>query len=426
MMAILSSQMRFWPLKKLEMKKILLILFLLPVLLNAQNLRRWGGTGTTNTLHGNWFYNSHPTYATGDTLKLVDFRLLKDSAAALRSAMGGGSGMSIGGTVTSGTTGSVLFVGGSSALTQDNSNFFWDNSNKRLGIGTSSPSYRLDIQRAATGQTATSRTFNVSTTGSTFNVTSGALTNHAGYFSADASVSAGGFALTNIGIMGHATGGDNNFGVATSNSSFTGYGKFYQSANNTTKIEGGPGTDNISFGPSNSIKLNTPLVLIPSGGLSVGANADNGIGTLQVYGKLTVSTIDSSASPANMIWQDPATGEIKKAAVPSGGSLGYNVYTALVSQSSTSNPTATVLGTNTIGTIVWTRTSAGAYDGTLSGAFTSNKTWLISQVGDGTGSFLKSRLSWTSANVVHLTIEDNSNTLTDGFSNLSIEIRVYP
>ena len=56
---------------------------------------------------------------------------------------GGGGGMSIGGTVTSGTTGSVLFVGGSSALTQDNANFFWDDSNNRLGLGTASPSALL-------------------------------------------------------------------------------------------------------------------------------------------------------------------------------------------------------------------------------------------------------------------------------------------
>lgn len=34
------------------------------------------------------------------------------------------------------TQGSVIFVGPSGALAQDNNNFFWDNTNKRLGIGT--------------------------------------------------------------------------------------------------------------------------------------------------------------------------------------------------------------------------------------------------------------------------------------------------
>jgi hypothetical protein len=36
-------------------------------------------------------------------------------------------------------------------------------------------------------------------------------------------------------------------------------------------------------------------------------------------GKATIATIDSTAAANNMLYQDPATGEIKKAAVPSGG-----------------------------------------------------------------------------------------------------------
>ena len=41
--------------------------------------------------------------------------------------------------------GSVVFVGASSALSQDASSFVWDNTNNRLGIGTASPAYRIDI-----------------------------------------------------------------------------------------------------------------------------------------------------------------------------------------------------------------------------------------------------------------------------------------
>ena len=43
------------------------------------------------------------------------------------------------------TTGSVGFIGASGALTQDNANFFWDNSNKRLGINTNTPTSALDV-----------------------------------------------------------------------------------------------------------------------------------------------------------------------------------------------------------------------------------------------------------------------------------------
>lgn len=60
------------------------------------------------------------------------------------------SGASIGGTVTSGTTGSVLFVGASSALTQDNSSLFFDDTNNRLGIGTASPAAKLTVYGSPT------------------------------------------------------------------------------------------------------------------------------------------------------------------------------------------------------------------------------------------------------------------------------------
>ena len=43
------------------------------------------------------------------------------------------------------TTGSVPFIGTSGALSQDNANLFWDNTNKWLGIGTNNPSTPLDV-----------------------------------------------------------------------------------------------------------------------------------------------------------------------------------------------------------------------------------------------------------------------------------------
>lgn len=57
----------------------------------------------------------------------------------------GSGGMSIGGTITSATQGSALFVDASGQLAQDNANFFWDDANDRLGIGTSSPAATLHV-----------------------------------------------------------------------------------------------------------------------------------------------------------------------------------------------------------------------------------------------------------------------------------------
>ena len=48
-------------------------------------------------------------------------------------------------TLSSLTPGSVLFANSSGLISQDNANFYWDNTNKRLGIGTSSPAYTLTV-----------------------------------------------------------------------------------------------------------------------------------------------------------------------------------------------------------------------------------------------------------------------------------------
>jgi hypothetical protein len=48
-------------------------------------------------------------------------------------------------TSTAFTTGSVVFAGSGGTYTQDNSNLFWDNSNKRLGIGTNVPNAFLHV-----------------------------------------------------------------------------------------------------------------------------------------------------------------------------------------------------------------------------------------------------------------------------------------
>ena len=59
-----------------------------------------------------------------------------------------GGGMSIGGAVTSGTAGSILFVATGPILAQDNAKFFWDDANYRLGVGTSSPTTTLNLADA--------------------------------------------------------------------------------------------------------------------------------------------------------------------------------------------------------------------------------------------------------------------------------------
>jgi hypothetical protein len=102
----------------------------------------------------------------------------------------------------------------------------------------------------------------------------------------------------------------------------------------------------------------------------------------------------------------------------------YKVYTALMAQIATAAPTATVLE-NTIGAIVWTRTSAGSYKGTLTGAFTSAKTvgfLTLNYIGDDYTVYC-GRLS---ANEFNITTLNALGAATDTIlSDASLEIRVY-
>lgn len=61
----------------------------------------------------------------------------------------GGDGAPIAGVLSGLTSGSVLFANGPSSAGQNNSNLFWDNSNARLGLCTSSPVAKLSIQSSS-------------------------------------------------------------------------------------------------------------------------------------------------------------------------------------------------------------------------------------------------------------------------------------
>ena len=64
------------------------------------------------------------------------------------------TGITIGTTaITSGTVGRVLFEGTGNVVSES-ANLFWDNTNGRLGIGTSSPSQDVSIVRSNNGNTA--------------------------------------------------------------------------------------------------------------------------------------------------------------------------------------------------------------------------------------------------------------------------------
>lgn len=109
----------------------------------------------------------------------------------------------------------------------------------------------------------------------------------------------------------------------------------------------------------------------------------------------------------------------------------YEVYSALLTQSGTSAPTATVLENTLGGTVVWSYVTTGTYDATLSGAFTADKTALFTSpiVNADNGDNILPILKRSSGNVVRLTGQNMSQSANMGDSELdvqaTIEIRVY-
>ncbi len=111
---------------------------------------------------------------------------------------------------------------------------------------------------------------------------------------------------------------------------------------------------------------------------------------------------------------------------------GYKVYTALLSQSGTSNPVATVLDNTLGGVPVWTRAGgAGIYDVTLTNLLPIDKTliFLTLHGTDADGRYVSQINYATSANnnKRRIVIKNaTTNVNADGIGALStIEIRVY-
>ena len=125
---------------------------------------------------------------------------------------------------------------------------------------------------------------------------------------------------------------------------------------------------------------------------------------------------------------DPITEENKTvqftvgqiAAFANSYSLGYTVYTALVTQAGTAAPVATILQNTTGATFTWARTSSGTYTITASSnAFTNNKTILFFNLGEYTFT-VNSPWTRTSDTVITISLGGDGR-ITNG----SFEVRIY-
>lgn len=108
-----------------------------------------------------------------------------------------------------------------------------------------------------------------------------------------------------------------------------------------------------------------------------------------------------------------------------GGAAAYLVYAALLTQSGTDDPVATVLQNTLGGTVVWTREAEGFYVGTLTGVFIEDKTALfIANTRALDAGFFITR---GNTDTIEIQTGDVDGTSQDSYLDVtSVEIRVYP
>lgn len=93
-----------------------------------------------------YFLRRKDSLTATNLLGYVTRTVLADSAAAIRAAAGGGS------VTGSGTATRVAFWNGTSSLSS-NADLYWDNTNSRLGIGTTTPILKIDVIGGSTDTT---------------------------------------------------------------------------------------------------------------------------------------------------------------------------------------------------------------------------------------------------------------------------------
>ena len=145
--------------------------------------------------------------------------------------------------------------------------------------------------------------------------------------------------------------------------------------------------------------------------------------------KVTIADLDpAGALDGTELVEIEQGGESKQTTTQDIADLGgasYLKYVALLSQTGTDAPVATVLENTLGGTVVWTYEDVGSYIGTLSGAFIINKTVIILGASNGAG---QSNAAFRSSdNAVGIVSANGSGTPSnDLIYETPIEIRAYP
>lgn len=140
-------------------------------------------------------------------------------------------------------------------------------------------------------------------------------------------------------------------------------------------------------------------------------------------GSAGVATFASSVTATSHVTTGGSASQLVKG--DGGLTVGYKVYTALLSQTGTAAPVATILENTTAAVITWGYSSPGGFTGTSTGLFTASKTAVLFSNGisnNGIFGAQRSNNNFIFLSSSEATTNSPSNNL---INNATIEIRVY-
>ena len=172
------------------------------------------------------------------------------------------------------------------------------------------------------------------------------------------------------------------------------------------------GSGNVVIGKVTGLAANTENTINIADGVGNISFRKNTDGTVTLPA-MTNTLINADASGKAIVTKEYITSVVKP----------YKSYIAILNQTGTAAPVATVLENN-IGSIVRTRSSTGFYLGTLTSAFVSDKTVVFVTPANAPNHAIKAFAG--NPNAINIFTADLSgNSIDEALARTSVEIRVY-